>query len=275
VRTLLLIVVLHTLFVEAIISFNMSSMDFLCIADRNARGVSLLEQGARKEAHAEWKAALRELLQRKRTKLDESDVRFEDGSYRCFNDAPLNSTYDNDTYSVAISPNKESSFDPHSHSIYSSAFLLAGDVPIVREAVGVVVLTNLALYYHQEGGLQEGRRHKTSEHAYHKAKMLYTKVYHVTRRLFKDQPVLKESVALRVLFTAICYNLSNLHWFVYCDPTAALLYMRQFQSMMLTLMNSAEEEQLPECDVQFFQRSRLFYVDFALDHSPFMFSPAA
>lgn len=250
-------------------------MDFLCIADRNARGVSLLEQGARREAHAEWKAALRQLLRRKRIQdFDECDVRFEDGSYRCFNDAPLNSNYDNHTYSVAISPNKDSSFDPHRHPIYSSAFLLGGDVPIVREAVGVVVLTNLALFYHHEGSLEEGHRHKTSQHAFHKAKMLYTKVYHVTRRLFKDQPILKESVALRVLLAATCYNLSNLHWFVYCDTAAALLYMRQFQSMMLTLMNS-EEEQLPDCDVQFFQRSRLFYVDFSMDHSPFMFSPAA
>jgi hypothetical protein len=249
-------------------------MDFLCIADRVAQGVSLLEKGARKEAHAEWKAAFRELSRRKRNNLDENDVRFEDGSYRCFSDAPLNSSYDNDTYSVAISTNADSSIDLYVHPIYSSAFLLGGDVPIVLEAVGVVIMTNLALYYHHEGGLEEGRQHKTSEHAFHKAKMLYTKVYSVTRRFFKDQPILKESVALRVLFAAICYNLSNLHWFVYCDTTAALLYMRQFQSMMLTLM-SAEEELLPDCDVQFFQRSRLFYVDFSLDHSPFMFSPAA
>lgn len=252
----------------------MSSMDFLCIADRNAQGVALMEQGARIEAHDVWKAALQALVRRERSNLDESDVRFEDGSYRCFNDAPLNSSYDNDTYSVSISPNRDSSVDSIGHPMYASAFLLGGDVPIVKKAVAVVVMTNLALYYHHEGGLEEGRKHKTSQHAFRKAKYLYSQVYKVTLGLFKEQLVMKDSVALRVLFAAVCYNLSNLHWFVECNANAALSYMCQFQSMMVKLM-SAEKDQLPDCDVQFFQRSRLFYADFAVDHSPFRFSPAA
>ena len=245
----------------------MSSMDLLWIADRNATAVSFLEKGFRTEACSEFMGAFREVVhRRKRDDLDDDcDVQFEDGSYRCFNDAPLKSPYDNDTYSIAIS--NEADQLHGGHPIYSSAFVLGGDIPVVTEAVWGVVLMNLALWYHIQGL----EHHQKSRFAFRKAKVLYQQAYCCMRTLFKDKPILKESIALRVLVAAICYNLSNLYWFVYCDSKAALSLIPQFRYLLQSMM----KEDLPAFDLQFFQRSRLFFADFDLDHSPFVFSPAA
>jgi hypothetical protein len=160
----------------------------------------------------------------------------------------------------------------HQDSIYSSAFLLGGDIPIAIEAVRAVLVVNIALSYHHEG---LACNHRKSFLRFQIAKVFYEEAHRSLLQLFQEKPrIRQESMALRVLFAAICCNLSNIHLLVFCDPTAALSYMRQFQSIIPSII--LEEENLPASDVQFFQRSRLFYAeDMDRYGSPFMFSPAA
>jgi hypothetical protein len=303
-------------------------MDLLLVADINAIAVSLLENGFRDEALAKMIEAYQKLhtiRRRKQTNAtflssiivdtdeeeeedddDDDDVRFDDGTYRCFYDAPLNSPYDNAAYSVQVavrqpsltnhtsssnnnSNNNNPSTAPPSNSnttdgdcycadhgaIYTSVFLLSGDLPIVMDAVFVVLVYNLALFYHLEGLLCSGGSSSSSRNAtttttttttnptttttttnpttsttttndslgaLDKAKVLYEQAFHCLQFLLVDKPILLESsVALRVLGAVICYNVSHIYRTVHGDTMVAMSYLLQFQSHVESVMMTGEE----------------------------------